>query len=74
MHFPETFEAYLNQQFGTHPLPEGAEAVLRSDYERRKSAFLAHDVRYMSSKPCPARHYRYAVARGWRDFVANTVG
>lgn len=63
MHFPDTFEAWLKQQrLDTQPLPEEVEVVLRRDYERRRTAVMAHDVRYMSSKPCPAGQYRYAVA------------
>jgi hypothetical protein len=63
MHFPDTFEAYLKQQqLDAQRLAEEVEVILRRDYERRKSAVLAHDVRYMSSKPCPAGQYRYAVA------------
>jgi hypothetical protein len=62
MHFPDTFEAWLKQQFGTHSLPEAAEVALRDHYERQRAAVMAHDVRYMSAKPCSAGQYRYAVA------------
>ena len=62
MHFPDTFEAWLLQRFGRDPLPEGTESVLRHAYESSRAAVPAHDVRYMSSKPCPAGQYRYAVA------------
>jgi hypothetical protein len=44
------------------PLLEEVEVLLRRQYEDAKTAAVAHDVRYMSSKPCPAGQYRYAVA------------
>jgi hypothetical protein len=63
MHFPDTFEGFLKQQqLDTTPLPDDVENLLRRDYESRRAAVMAHDVRYMSSKPCPAGQYRYAVA------------
>jgi hypothetical protein len=49
MHFPDTFEAYLKQQqLDAQRLAEEVEVILRRDYERWKSAVLAHHVRYMS--------------------------
>jgi hypothetical protein len=62
MHFLDTFESFLKQQFGTHPLPEGAEAVMRPEYERRKADAMARDVRALFRKPCRAGEFRYAVA------------
>jgi hypothetical protein len=63
MHFPDTFEAYLKQQqLDAQRLAEEVEVILRRDYERRKSAVLAHDVRSMFRTPCAPGEYRYAVA------------
>ena len=64
MHFPDTFEAYLKQeQLDAQRLAEEVEVILRRDYERRKSAVLAHDVRSMFRTPCAAGEYRYAGRR-----------
>ena len=63
MHFPQTFEAFLKlQQIDPQALPAEAEVVFRREYERAKAEAGKHDVRYMSSKPCQAGQFRYAVA------------
>jgi hypothetical protein len=63
MHFLDTFESFLKQQqLDTVPRPEEAEVILRRDYDRRKRAFTAHDVRALFRKACRAGEYRYAVA------------
>jgi hypothetical protein len=62
MHFPDTFEAWLKQQQLDARPPEEVEVILRREYERRKAAAMAHDVRALFRKPCRAGEFRYAVA------------
>jgi hypothetical protein len=63
MHFLDTFESFLrHQQLDGRPLGPEVEPVLRTEYERQKSMFMAHDPATLYRTPCKVGEFRYAVA------------